>query len=231
MLTESIQVSGVIPASPDRIYEAWLDSTEHSGMTGGRATVDPMVGGQFTAWGGTIRGTTIELEPGRRIVQLWRSEEFPPESPDSRLEVLLEPSESGTRVTFLHSDIPEGLSSQYEDGWRKYYLDPMSDYFGQPEPSSVVSGSAVELSFESPDLPIAKPAAKPASNPRPKAKPAAKKAKKAAARTGKSAKKKPAAKKARPRKATGGKSKARKGKAKRGSARRSSRKSARRGKR
>ncbi len=231
MLTESIQVSGVIPASPDRIYEAWLDSIEHSGMTGGRATVDPIVGGQFTAWGGTIRGTTIELEPGRRIVQLWRSQEFPPESPDSRLEVLLEPSESGTRVTFLHSDIPEGLSSQYEDGWRKYYLDPMSNYFGQPEPSSMASGSAVELSFESLDLPMAKAVPKPA-NPRPKAKPAAKKAKKkAAARSSKSAKRKSAAKKARSRKPTGGKSKARKGKAKRGSARRSSRKSARRGKR
>ena len=158
MATESIQVSGVINASPDRIYHAWLDSSEHSSMTGGRAEVDPMIGGQFTCWNGTIHGTTVELEPGRRIVQRWRSDEFPAESPDSRLEVLLEPTDSGTRVTFLHSDIPEGQASQLEEGWQKYYLDPMSSYFGM----ALIEAESPEESQAKVEAPVMpKPAPKP----------------------------------------------------------------------
>jgi len=223
MSTESIQVSGVIHASPDRIYQAWLDSNEHSGMTGGRATVDPMVGGQFTCWDGTIRGTTVELEPGRRIVQRWRSNDFPADSPDSRLEVLLEPTESGTRVTLLHSDIPEGQGTRLEEGWQRYYLDPMSNYFGEAE---ALPAEEEEVEPEPQRAAAPKPVAKPqAKAPERKAKPAAKKAKKAA--SARSSKKKPA-RKAASRKAAGKKSAARKGKAKKGKARSSSRKSGRR---
>jgi len=30
----SFEVTGVIPASPERVYAAWLDSVEHTAMTG-----------------------------------------------------------------------------------------------------------------------------------------------------------------------------------------------------
>jgi uncharacterized protein YndB with AHSA1/START domain len=129
MATESIQVSGVIRAPPDRIYEAWLDSAEHSAMTGGRATIDANVGGRFTAWDGYIEGATLELEPGRRIVQRWRTTEFPADAADSLVEIRLEPLEDGTRIIFLHSEIPEGQRTRYEQNWREHYLDPMDRYF------------------------------------------------------------------------------------------------------
>jgi len=129
MATESIQVSGVVRAPPDRIYEAWLDSAEHSAMTGGRATIDANVGGRFTAWDGYIEGATLELEPGRRIVQRWRTSEFPSGAADSLVEIRLEPLEEGTRIIFLHSEIPEGQRAKYEQEWREHYLDPMDRYF------------------------------------------------------------------------------------------------------
>jgi uncharacterized protein YndB with AHSA1/START domain len=129
MATESIQVSGVVRAPPDRIYEAWLDSAEHSAMTGGRATIDANVGGRFTAWDGYIEGATLELEPGRRIVQRWRTSEFPSGAADSLVEIRLEPLEEGTRIIFLHSEIPEGQRTKYEQEWREHYLDPMDRYF------------------------------------------------------------------------------------------------------
>ena len=40
----------------------------------------------------------IPAEPNRRIVQAWRTTEFPSSGPDSRLEVLLEETEGGTKV-------------------------------------------------------------------------------------------------------------------------------------
>ena len=45
-------------------------------MTGSPAIVDPEIGGAFEAWDGYISGRTLSLEPGRRIVQSWRTSEF-----------------------------------------------------------------------------------------------------------------------------------------------------------
>ncbi|MBI2857945.1 MAG: SRPBCC domain-containing protein [Chloroflexi bacterium] len=128
---DSFKISAVLPAKPERVYRAWLDSVEHSEFTGGHAEVDPKVGGKFTAWDGYIRGTTVELQPEKRIVQQWRTTEFPESSPDSRLEVLLEPMPRGARITLEHTDIPEGQGPQYKKGWRDYYFKPMRKYFAE----------------------------------------------------------------------------------------------------
>jgi len=134
-MPDSIQVSAVLPANPARIYKAWLSSKEHTAMTGGGATVDPKVGGRHTAWDGYIEGVTLELESNRRIVQSWRSSEFPADAPDSRLEVLLEKAGGGTKITLNHSDIPEGQGARYESGWVENYFDPMRAYFARKAPA------------------------------------------------------------------------------------------------
>jgi uncharacterized protein YndB with AHSA1/START domain len=131
MATESFRISTVIAATPAQIYEAWLDSEQHAAMTGGEATVDGSVGGTFHAWGPYISGTTVELETDRRIVQSWRTNEFPADAPDSRLEVLLSPEAGGTRVSLVHSEIPEGQGDSYRRGWEEFYFQPMKRYFAR----------------------------------------------------------------------------------------------------
>jgi uncharacterized protein YndB with AHSA1/START domain len=190
MEVESICVSEVIPATPERIYRAWLDDAEHSAFTGGKATVEPTVGGRFTAWDGYIEGVTQELVPGVKIAQRWRSTDFPPDAADSSVVVTFMTEPSGTLVTIEHTEIPVGQGKAYEQGWVDYYFGPMKTYFG----SAGASGSPAKAA--------SKPAAKKAAAKKPVAKkPAAKKAvakkpaaKKAAAT--KAAAKKPAAKKA-----------------------------------
>ena len=130
MKTDSIRVSAVIPADPKAIYEAWMSSKGHGAMTGSGATVTARVGGKFTAGDGYISGTTLELEPGARIVQSWRTTEFAEEDPDSRLEVLLEKASGGTRVTLVHTNIPRGQGAEYRQGWIDFYFTPMKEYFG-----------------------------------------------------------------------------------------------------
>ncbi len=124
-------VSDVMPTSPEDVYDAWMSSDRHAAMTGGDpANIDPRVGGTFEAGDGYISGTTLELEPGRRIVQSWRTTDFAAEDADSRIEVLFEPVAGGARVTLNHSAIPDGQSG-YEEGWRDYYFAPMRDYFAR----------------------------------------------------------------------------------------------------
>lgn len=129
MATEKIQVSTVLPATPKAIYDAWLDSKKHSAFTGGGATAQPKVGGRHTAWDGYIHGWTLKLEPGKRIVQSWRTTEFKPEDIDSVIEVKLAKAKGGTKLTVVHSDIPTGQGAQYEQGWQDHYFRPMEEYF------------------------------------------------------------------------------------------------------
>jgi activator of HSP90 ATPase len=127
---ETISVNRILPATARRIYAAWLDPADHAAMTGGAATGEAArVGARFTAWDGYIAGRHLALEPGRRIVQAWRSTDFPADAADSRLEVRLTRAAGGTRVTIRHGGIPVGQGPGYLEGWGEYYLDPMQRFF------------------------------------------------------------------------------------------------------
>ena len=128
-MDESLKLTAEFPVTVQRLYNAWLDSKEHAAFTNSPAKIDPKVGGSFTAWDGYISGKNLELEPGKRIMQSWRTPEFPEGSPDSLLEVLLEPIEGGTRLTLLHTIIPQDQSEEYKQGWEEYYFKPMQEYF------------------------------------------------------------------------------------------------------
>lgn len=129
-MAELFEVSAFFPTqTAEKIYTAWLDSQAHSAMTGSPAEVDPALGGKFTAWDGYIHGQTLAAEPFRRILQTWRTTEFPEESPDSRLEILIEVVNDGAQVTLLHSEIPDGQGEDYRQGWSEYYFEPMGRYF------------------------------------------------------------------------------------------------------
>jgi uncharacterized protein YndB with AHSA1/START domain len=123
-------VSDVLPAAPAAVYQAWMSSEGHAAMTGGEADIDARIGGDYTAWDGYITGRTLALEPGRRIVQSWRSSDFLASDHNSQIEVLLEPDPAGTKITLRHTSIPDGQSG-YEEGWRENYFDPMREYFSR----------------------------------------------------------------------------------------------------
>jgi activator of HSP90 ATPase len=125
------EVSDVLPGTPDAIYAAWMSSAGHSAMTGAEAHVDPRVGGDFDAWDGYITGRTLALEPGRRIVQSWRTSEFTDEHGDSQIEVLLELAEEGTTVTIRHTTVPDDQLGYEQGGWQESYFDPMREYFSK----------------------------------------------------------------------------------------------------
>lgn len=131
MALESIRIAARLPSSPSRAYRAWIDPSEHTAFTGDRATGAPRVGGKFTAFSGYIEGKTLRLAPGRLIVQSWRTTEFPEGAEDSRLEIRFESEDDGTRITLLHSEIPEGQGKRYREGWEEYYLNPLRAYLGK----------------------------------------------------------------------------------------------------
>jgi activator of HSP90 ATPase len=125
----SFTLSDTIPATPRQIYDAWLDSRGHTAMTGSAAEATAIEGASFTAWGGYITGRNLTLEPSRRIVQSWRTTRFTANDPDSRIEVLLEPTAEGSTLTLHHTDVPDGHTGYQNGGWQEHYFEPMKRYF------------------------------------------------------------------------------------------------------
>ncbi len=123
-------VSDIVPAPPRDLYDAWLDSAGHTAMTGAEAHASAEVGAEFDAWDGYISGTNLELGPGLRLVQAWRTQQFEADAGDSRVEVTFEEAGGGTRVTIRHAGIPDG-QPDYEQGWVDHYLDPMKRHYGK----------------------------------------------------------------------------------------------------
>ena len=118
-----------IPASPEEIYQAWLDSLAHSEMTGGAANMSEQIGAEVSAWDGYISGRNLELVPGERIVQSWRTSEFADEHGDSVITILLQEADEGTLLTLEHSNVPDEQRSYEEAGWQENYFEPMVAYF------------------------------------------------------------------------------------------------------
>jgi activator of HSP90 ATPase len=128
-MSESIKVSEIFPVTAKKLYTSWLDSKEHSAFTGTKAEIFPRVGEHYHAGNGYIHGSIISLQPYGRMVLSWRSTDFPDGVRDSKLEVLFEKSEKGTRVTIIHSELPDGQGKMYEKGWKDHYFKPMKKYF------------------------------------------------------------------------------------------------------
>ena len=128
-MSESLSVFSIFPVPLKKVYEAWMDSDEHTAFTNSEAKIDSRVGGEFSAWEGYITGKTITLEPFTRIVQNWRTTDFNADDPDSLLEIIFEPLESSCKVTIKHSGLPDGSKGEYIKGWEDYYFAPMRGYF------------------------------------------------------------------------------------------------------
>ena len=182
-------LTATIPASPQEIYEAWLDSLGHSEMTGGEASMSDEVGAEVSAWDGYISGRNLELIPGERIVQTWRTSEFADEHEDSVISIVLTEVGDGTLLTLEHSNVPDDHRSYEEGGWQSNYFEPMVAYFtglrgvgpsDRPEPAARQSA---------PKAPPKRARKRPAKTAR-KAKPATKTKSKRAVPRAKTAKRK-----------------------------------------
>ena len=74
---KTIKQKIIFKATPEDVYEALMDSKKHSKFTGSKAVISRRVGGKFTCYDGSLSGETIELVANKRIVQRWRSDDWP----------------------------------------------------------------------------------------------------------------------------------------------------------
>lgn len=129
--TTRIKQTVIAQASPDEVYEAFIDAKKHSAFTGSKAACDPKIGGKFTAWDGYISGKNLELEKGKRIVQEWLTTDWPDGYPPSRLELTFKKTNKGTEIAMNHSNVPAEQADELAEGWNEFYWKPMQQYFAE----------------------------------------------------------------------------------------------------
>jgi uncharacterized protein YndB with AHSA1/START domain len=133
---ESIHQETVFEASRKRVYEALTDTKQFdkviqlSGVMksmppGGKPTeISREVGGAFTLFGGYITGRHVELLPGQRIVQAWRTGGWAP-GVYSIVKFELVEQGFGTKIVFDHTGFPKGEAEPLAAGWKAHYWEPL----------------------------------------------------------------------------------------------------------
>ena len=127
-MTKAIQQSVRFNASPETLYEMYMDSAKHSNATGVPAKLSRKAGSAFTAFGGMLRGRTLLIVPGKMIVQSWRSKEWKNMDADSILILTFSSAGSGGRVDLVHVNVPGHDHEGVTEGWKKYYWKPWRSY-------------------------------------------------------------------------------------------------------
>jgi uncharacterized protein YndB with AHSA1/START domain len=124
----TLTVTRLIPASPERVFNAWLDPMKLvqfmvPGAEGGcrAAETDPRVGGRYsiTMTMGDREvphaGTYLEIDPHRRIAFTWEPAHA---APGSTVAIDLVPEGTGTMVTLTHVKFTSEDSRQgHIRGW------------------------------------------------------------------------------------------------------------------
>lgn len=129
-MSDSIHQEITLGASPALVYQALTEAKQFSAMSGGApAEIEARAGGAFSVFGGHVAGRTLELEPGRRVVQAWRARDWAP-GVYSVCRFELNSSGQGTRLVFDQTGVPAGAKEHLEGGWHKMYWEPLNQLKG-----------------------------------------------------------------------------------------------------
>ncbi len=126
-----IRQTVLLDASPAKVYEAYTDPMKHGAFTGQTAKGQAKVGGKFTAGDDYIFAKYLELVEGKKIVQEWKTSEWPEGYPPSLLELTLKSKGKKTELTMVHSKVPEDQVEYYAEGWKDYYWEPLKKYLAK----------------------------------------------------------------------------------------------------
>ena len=110
-------------APAEAVYRLLTDAKAHRAFSGERATISKKIGGPFSVYSGHCSGIIVDLLPGKRIVQAWRTKKFPPGIFSMAAFTLVPTRGGGTELTLIHRGVPKELIPKIEAGWREFLLE------------------------------------------------------------------------------------------------------------
>jgi len=137
--TTTIEQTVRINAPARDVYDAYVNAKRHASFTGAKASSIPKPGGKMTAWNGYVSGRFLLLDPGKRIVQTWKSRSWPRGADESILDLRLKSKGKKTELTMVHSGVPAkpaSLAKGFTSGWHTSYWKPLASYFKREQARS-----------------------------------------------------------------------------------------------
>jgi activator of HSP90 ATPase len=123
-MPRNIIMAAALPATPDKLFDMYLDAEAHAAFTGMPVTLEPRPGGVFRAFDGMISGTILHVVAHSLIVQTWRSASWPLTAMDSVLTLSFCPADDGARIELIHINVEDEDFAGVSQGWEKYYWTP-----------------------------------------------------------------------------------------------------------
>ncbi len=127
-MAKTIQQSVTFAATPERLFEIYMDAKKHAAATGSKVSIGRKAGSAFSAFGGSIVGRNLAVIPGRMIVQSWRSRGWKKTDVDSILVLTFSKVPGGGRVDLVHANVPDQDHAGVKNGWVRYYWKPWKAY-------------------------------------------------------------------------------------------------------
>ncbi|MGH8223026.1 MAG: SRPBCC domain-containing protein [Woeseiaceae bacterium] len=128
-MRSTIYKTVVLPAPAAELFGMYLDADTHGAFTGAPAKISDEPGSRFEAFGGLLKGKTLQVVKPRLIVQSWRSVNFTKEDADSTLIILFtEEDDDAGRIDLVHIDVPEHDFQGVSGGWESRYFAPWLTY-------------------------------------------------------------------------------------------------------
>ena len=127
----SISFTIDVPVYPERVYRAWLDSYEHGRFTSLPAQITGKIGGQFITLDGQVESVIQMATPFNRIIQTWQMAEFPQNAADSTIELVFEPTCTGSEIKMTQNGVEAAITRQVMQWWEDRYFRPLRAYFDE----------------------------------------------------------------------------------------------------
>ncbi len=142
MTAEPVLITLDIEAPPQEVFPYFTETEKIMEWHGGEAYCEPVPGGEFTLdipGDHVVRGSYVEIDPPRRVVFTWGMESGYGGNPgilpegSSTVEVTLDPTETGTRLTICHSKLPDmDQATRHKSGWTHYMARLRAAAHGDP---------------------------------------------------------------------------------------------------
>ncbi|MBN2482128.1 MAG: SRPBCC domain-containing protein [Bacteroidales bacterium] len=113
-----IKQNFIIRAKPEEVFQALTNPLTIELWSGYPAQMEASEGFEFSIFEGNISGKNLKIIPGRQLVQEWY---FGDGGEQSVVTINLTPLKNRTKVELVHTNVPDAVYEEFEEGWRRYY--------------------------------------------------------------------------------------------------------------
>jgi len=137
-MAKTILQSVEFDASPEELFDIFLDPKQHAAVIGSKVSVSAKEGDEFIAFDGHVKGRNLLIVPKRMIVQCWHGSVWNEGDLDSIQIMTFEKTSRGAQIILVHANCPD----QFTERWNELYWEPLRAYLKRkPEKRSGSSSS------------------------------------------------------------------------------------------